>query len=145
MRSGSSGRSFAFGRSMDSPDAKRTAWLEREGYCVIRFWNNEVLGNIEGVVDAFAARCGADEAMATTEAQRRKTNRKTAPALTRLIQPRVGRRVRSATRTCHPRPPCGGGSGWGVISAQVLAHYLQHTIGVLRHVIVPESDHAKAL
>jgi hypothetical protein len=27
----------------------------------------------------------------------------------------------------------------------VLAHYLQHTIGVLRHVIVPESDHAKAL
>lgn len=31
-------------------DAARTAWFELRGYRVIRFWNNEVLANIEGVV-----------------------------------------------------------------------------------------------
>ena len=31
-------------------DAARTAWLEGQGYRMVRFWNNEVLGNIEGVL-----------------------------------------------------------------------------------------------
>ena len=31
-------------------DAERTAWLEGEGWRVLRFWNNEVLENIEGVL-----------------------------------------------------------------------------------------------
>ena len=31
-------------------DIERTKWLEKEGYHVIRFWNNDVLTNIEGVV-----------------------------------------------------------------------------------------------
>jgi very-short-patch-repair endonuclease len=31
-------------------DDARTAFLEARGYRVLRFWNNEVLGNIEGVV-----------------------------------------------------------------------------------------------
>ena len=31
-------------------DGVRTAWLESQGFRVIRFWNNEVLGNIEGVL-----------------------------------------------------------------------------------------------
>lgn len=35
-------------------DAKRTKFLESRGYRVIRFWNNDVLENIEGVVDAIA-------------------------------------------------------------------------------------------
>ena len=30
-------------------DEQRTAWLENEGYYVIRFWNNDVLLNIDGV------------------------------------------------------------------------------------------------
>ena len=30
-------------------DAPRTAAIEGEGYRVLRFWNNEVLGNKEGV------------------------------------------------------------------------------------------------
>ena len=30
-------------------DAERTKVIENEGYRVIRFWNNEVLGNPEGV------------------------------------------------------------------------------------------------
>ena len=31
-------------------DAKRTAFLEEKGYTVIRFWNNDVLRNTEGVL-----------------------------------------------------------------------------------------------
>jgi very-short-patch-repair endonuclease len=32
-------------------DAQRTAWLERRGFRVLRFWNNDVLGNTEGVLE----------------------------------------------------------------------------------------------
>ena len=31
-------------------DAERTAWLESQGIQVLRFWNNEVMANIEGIV-----------------------------------------------------------------------------------------------
>ena len=36
----------------DLNDARRTAWLERQGYRVIRFSNHEVNGNIAGVAHA---------------------------------------------------------------------------------------------
>ena len=36
-------------------DAARTAWLEREGFRVIRFWNDDVLGNVEGVLEVIRA------------------------------------------------------------------------------------------
>ena len=32
-------------------DARRTAYLESEGYRVVRVWNNEVLGDIEGACE----------------------------------------------------------------------------------------------
>jgi very-short-patch-repair endonuclease len=32
-------------------DAKRTKFLETQGYRVLRFWNNEVLQNIDGVLE----------------------------------------------------------------------------------------------
>jgi very-short-patch-repair endonuclease len=32
-------------------DERRTAWLAGRGWRVIRFWNNEILTNIEGVTD----------------------------------------------------------------------------------------------
>jgi len=35
-------------RSRD--DSRRTKWLEAHGYRVLRFWNNDVLGNIDGVL-----------------------------------------------------------------------------------------------
>jgi very-short-patch-repair endonuclease len=41
-------------------DAERTKFLEAEGYRVVRFWNNEVLTNIDGVLEAIAS------ALATT-------------------------------------------------------------------------------
>jgi len=36
-------------------DATRTQYLEQQGYRVVRFWNNEVLGNIEGVLERLIA------------------------------------------------------------------------------------------
>jgi len=35
-------------------DAARTRRIELEGYRLIRFWNNEVLGNIDGVLHEIA-------------------------------------------------------------------------------------------
>ena len=32
-------------------DATRTAWLESQNFRVIRFWNNDVLGNLDGVLE----------------------------------------------------------------------------------------------
>ncbi|HLA87591.1 MAG TPA: DUF559 domain-containing protein [Anaerolineales bacterium] len=31
-------------------DTERTKYLESQGYKVIRFWNNDVMNNIEGVI-----------------------------------------------------------------------------------------------
>ena len=31
-------------------DAERTAWLEEQGFTVLRFWNNEVSENMDGVL-----------------------------------------------------------------------------------------------
>ena len=33
-------------------DIRRTEYLQLKGYQVVRFWNNEVLGNLEGVLGA---------------------------------------------------------------------------------------------
>jgi very-short-patch-repair endonuclease len=40
-------------------DDARTAWLERQGYRVLRFWNNDVLGNTDGVLQVILATCRA--------------------------------------------------------------------------------------
>ena len=32
-------------------DARRTALIEAQGFRVLRFWNNDVLGNTEGVLE----------------------------------------------------------------------------------------------
>jgi very-short-patch-repair endonuclease len=41
------------GQHADSAaDAHRTAWLESQGWRVIRFWNHDVLTNTDGVVEA---------------------------------------------------------------------------------------------
>ncbi len=36
-------------------DAARTRFIEREGYRVIRFWNNDVMENLEGVLETVAS------------------------------------------------------------------------------------------
>ena len=39
-------------------DQTRTAWLEAQGYRVLRFWNNQVLGDLEGVLARIWAELG---------------------------------------------------------------------------------------
>jgi very-short-patch-repair endonuclease len=37
------------GQHNDGVDANRTRYIEAQGFKVIRFWNNDVLGNLDGV------------------------------------------------------------------------------------------------
>jgi len=39
-------------------DAKRSAWLEAQGFRVLRFWNHEVLQQIEAVKETIARALG---------------------------------------------------------------------------------------
>lgn len=39
------------GQHNEDVDAARAAYLERAGFLVVRFWNNEVLGNMSGVLE----------------------------------------------------------------------------------------------
>ncbi|HKD28263.1 MAG TPA: DUF559 domain-containing protein [Xanthobacteraceae bacterium] len=44
------------GQHAENPaDALRTKFIEGQGYRVLRFWNSEVLGNIEGVLEVIQA------------------------------------------------------------------------------------------
>jgi crossover junction endodeoxyribonuclease RuvC len=36
-------------------DAARTGWLEAQGLHVLRFWNNDVTENLEGVLETIRA------------------------------------------------------------------------------------------
>jgi very-short-patch-repair endonuclease len=38
-------------------DEKRDACLRENGFTVLRFWNNDVLNNIEGVLEAVRLQC----------------------------------------------------------------------------------------
>jgi very-short-patch-repair endonuclease len=38
-------------KSAEIKDQSRTDWLAKEGYQVLRFWDNEVLTNTEGVLE----------------------------------------------------------------------------------------------
>lgn len=40
------------GQHSEKRDAKRTAFLESEGFQILRFWNNDVLTNLDGVIYA---------------------------------------------------------------------------------------------
>ena len=42
------------GQHSTEADSPRTAFLETQGFKVIRFWNHEVLGNIDGVLATIA-------------------------------------------------------------------------------------------
>ena len=48
------GDSHAFQKEYD---AERTAWLEEQGNHVIRFWNVEVMQNLDGVLQLILATC----------------------------------------------------------------------------------------
>ncbi len=46
------------GQHGDDRDAMRDAWLAAQGYRVLRFWNNEVMENIDGVCAAITVAAG---------------------------------------------------------------------------------------
>ncbi|MFN0052853.1 MAG: endonuclease domain-containing protein [Planctomycetales bacterium] len=41
----------AFHNQQQSKDQERTAWLESQGYRVLRFWNGEVITDMAGVLE----------------------------------------------------------------------------------------------
>src|SRR4030067_2021099 len=63
-------------------DTQRTAWLATRGYRVLRFWNNDVLRNTEGVLELIAV----------------ELEKRTPP-------------LRPAPRAGATTPPAGGGGG----------------------------------
>ena len=38
-------------------DEERTQWLNSQGYTVLRYWNNEILTNTEGVMESIRSVC----------------------------------------------------------------------------------------
>jgi hypothetical protein len=50
------------GQHADSrPDERRTTWLQSRGWRVLRFWNNEIVKNPEGVIDAILRELRGDD------------------------------------------------------------------------------------
>src|SRR5690348_4582182 len=47
-------------------DGIRTSWLRSQGFVIMRFWNNEVIDNIEGVLHSVAAMLDQQAASGTT-------------------------------------------------------------------------------
>ena len=45
------------GQHSEEVDKERDQWLNNEGFKVLRFWNNEVLKNTEGVFEVIRDRC----------------------------------------------------------------------------------------
>lgn len=48
------------GQHMDRAehDGERDAWLRGDGYVVLRYWNNEVMTNLEGILEDVARHAG---------------------------------------------------------------------------------------
>src|SRR5829696_74245 len=47
------------GQHLENPaDVQRDAWLQANGFRVLRFWNHEVLANLEGVLTVILAALG---------------------------------------------------------------------------------------
>ena len=85
------------GQHSPERDSARTAFLQGEGYRVLRFWNNDVLRNLDGVLQMIAAACPSP-LVGEGGAQRRMrgATRSGAPA---------------SSRHPHPSPPHKGEGG----------------------------------
>jgi very-short-patch-repair endonuclease len=45
------------GQHSEAVDSERDAWLRSQGFSVLRFWNHEVITNIEGVLEMILRKC----------------------------------------------------------------------------------------
>ena len=62
-------------------DARRTRWLESEGYRVIRFWNNDLTHNMEGVLEpVYVALYGSRDSESRPLTHNRRRRRHPTPA-----------------------------------------------------------------
>ena len=84
------------------------AGLSSQGYRVLRFWNNDVLTNIDGVEIAIMLALGLLAENGVGEAS---NVRASASALESL--PKKAQEACSARAPYRPLPPRGGGTGWG--------------------------------
>jgi len=77
-------------------DEARTRWLAQEGYKVIRFWNNDISENLEGVLQAiYVALYGGPESEAVPlKHERHRAGSHPAPAPTLPLEGRVKKRVK---------------------------------------------------
>ena len=66
-------------------DAARTRFLEGEGYCVLRFWNNDVLANTDGVIAAISTSLSQREREGAPKGRKGEGDK--APHLTRSPSP----------------------------------------------------------
>jgi len=41
----------------EKKDIERDKWLSKQGFKVLRFWNNDVLNNIDGVLEVIKENC----------------------------------------------------------------------------------------
>ena len=75
-------------------DQARDAWLRAQGYTVLRFWNNEVMQQMEAVLEAIRLAVVAAQA-----------------ALSPCPSPASGRGESGMLARDHPSPACGRGAG----------------------------------
>ncbi|RZT56152.1 very-short-patch-repair endonuclease [Sphingomonas sp. BK036] len=83
-------------------DARRTRFIENQGYRVIRFWNNDVLERLEGVV-AEIARVLA-ERPSPNPSRKRKGDTVAAEASATLLLPSRSREGSGEGSAAHPTP-----------------------------------------
>jgi very-short-patch-repair endonuclease len=89
-------------------DKERTAWLESEGYRMLRFWNNDITANINGVLEAiYAALYGSNDSDLRKLTHRRVMKSHPTPAL-RADPPPPGEGETSFAATPNPSPQGGG-------------------------------------
>ncbi len=61
-------------------DDERTRWLTAEGYRVIRFWNNEVVENIDGVIETIYKAVYGSRDFQSTPLKHKRRRRSVSPA-----------------------------------------------------------------
>jgi very-short-patch-repair endonuclease len=71
-------------------DDERTRWLETEGYRVLRFWNNDITKNLDGVLETiYGALYGSRDAEAAPLKHLRRTKDHPTPARHSALKTRV--------------------------------------------------------
>jgi very-short-patch-repair endonuclease len=91
-----------------SADAKRTSYLEAKGYRVLRFWNNEVLEQTEGVISLILAALGTPPTPDPSPPLRGGRGERCASASDAGSEPAIRKKVK---RKLTSLPPLRGGDG----------------------------------